>query len=110
MPHITNSLVMNHMQFGEKLKEARKREGFRSVDELAEYLAEKGVFISPRSLRRYEHGTHNPSSELLAALMKALPSDRGSFYFDSFVKGDTHSNTQLRPERQFVQLPLFEVD
>jgi len=72
--------IMDHKKFGSRLKRARIQEGFASVEELSAHLAEIGIEISARSLRRYEHGTHTPSCELLAALIKALPKDRGSFY------------------------------
>jgi len=77
--------VFNCQRFGAKLQAARKHEGFYSVDDLSDHLANRGVFVSSRSLRRYEQGTHTPSCELLAALIQALPSDRGSFYLDSIV-------------------------
>ena len=75
--------IMNCKKFGKGLRDARKREGFDSVDELSVHLEEYGVYISPRSLRRYEQGTHTPSCERLAALILALPRDRGAFYIES---------------------------
>gem|GEM_PF-3508079 len=94
------ALVFNLELFGEKLKAARKYEGFCSVDDLSDHLATKGVYISPRSLYRYEKGTHTPSCERLAALIKELPSDCASFYLDSIVIEETRYDTCVICETQ----------
>jgi transcriptional regulator with XRE-family HTH domain len=94
--------ILDHEGFGWRLKHARKREGFASVDALSAFLAREGVFISTRSLRRYEQGSHLPSCELLAALFKALPSDRGAFYFSSIVRDNPD------PYRRVGLASLFE--
>ena len=81
-------------RFGDRLKAARIREGYRSVEDLAASLSRNGIHISTRQLRRYEKGTHSPNSALLAALIVALPSDRAAFYFDSITRqpDDTHAS------------------
>jgi transcriptional regulator with XRE-family HTH domain len=75
--------VLDKNRFGQMLKRARVREGFTSIDVLAKHLEEAGIFISPRQLRRYECGTHLPTCDVLAGLIRALPSDRGAFYLES---------------------------
>lgn len=89
-------ITFDYKRFGSKLKQARRREGFRTVDELSEYLAACGIHISSRTLRRYEQGTHSPSCEVLAALLKALPSDHGSFYTDSIAESERTRYTAAR--------------
>jgi len=99
--------VLDHKQFGASLKRARTREGFSTVDALAEHLGKEGVHISSRSLRRYEHGSHVPSSEMLAALIKALPSDRGLFYIDNIVRDFSNPYHRIALTNLRESLPLM---
>jgi len=98
--------VLNRTLLGSNLKQARKREGFHSIEAFAGFLERQGVFISSRSLRRYEHGTHTPTCELLAALIKALPRDRGHFFFSAIIHDNSLSSQRLNLPRLSESIPI----
>jgi|GEM_PF-7027214 len=80
-------LMIERTQFGSRLRKARLNEGFATVEALARFLRERyELTISPRTLRRYEQGSHTPTCEILAALICALPSDCATFYTESFIR------------------------
>ena len=83
------NLMVERTRFGSKLRNARLDEGFATTEELASFLEIRyGLKISPRTLRRYEQGSHTPTCEILAALIRALPTDCGAFYTESFMRED----------------------